>query len=46
MWMSTRLLLGEGRADREEIGMRTCSIYRGNGHGTLERDAGNRGRPA
>ncbi len=37
MQMPTRLLLGEGRAGREEIDMRTWLVCRGIGHGTLER---------
>jgi hypothetical protein len=37
MQMPTRLLLGEGRAGREEIDKRTCLVCRGIGHGTLER---------
>ena len=32
----TRLLLGEGRADREVIDRRTCPVCRGIGHSTLE----------
>jgi hypothetical protein len=36
MQMPTRLLPGEGRADREAIDTCTCSICRGIGHSTLE----------
>jgi hypothetical protein len=36
MQMPTRLLLGEGRVDREAIDARTCLICRGIGHSTLE----------
>jgi hypothetical protein len=36
MQMPTRLLLGEGRADREAIDERTCLVCRGIGHSTLE----------
>ena len=35
-WMPTRLLTGEGRADREVIDARTCLVCRGIGHSTLE----------
>jgi hypothetical protein len=37
MRMPTRLLPGEGRANREAIDASTCSVRRGTGHGTLER---------
>jgi hypothetical protein len=36
MQTPTRLLLGEGRADREAIDKRTCLVCRGIGHSTLE----------
>ena len=36
MQTPTRLLLGEGRADREAIDICTCSVCRGIGHSTLE----------
>jgi hypothetical protein len=36
MQTPTRLLLGEGRADREEIDASTCPVCRGIGHSTLE----------
>ena len=36
MQTPTRLLLGEGRADREAIDKRTYLVCRGIGHGTLE----------
>jgi hypothetical protein len=36
MQTPTRLLLGEGRADREAIDMCTCPVCRGIGHSTLE----------
>lgn len=35
MQMPTRLLLGEGRVDREVIDTCTCLICRGIGHSTL-----------
>jgi hypothetical protein len=38
MQTPTRLLLGEGRADKEAIDTRTCPVCR-------DGDAGNRGRP-
>ena len=36
MQTPTRLLLGEGRVDREEIDAGTCPVCRGIGHSTLE----------
>jgi len=36
MQTPTRLLLGEGRVDREAIDARTCLVCRGIGHSTLE----------
>ena len=36
MQMPTRLLPGEGRANREAIDISTCLVCRGMGHGTLE----------
>ena len=36
MQTPTRLLLGEGRADREAIDKRTCLVCRDIGHSTLE----------
>ena len=43
--MPTRLNYGEGSTGGEAIDTRTRSIRRCSGHGTLEGDAGNRGRP-
>ena len=37
MRMPTRPLTGEGRMNREETDMRTCSVRRGTGHGMQEK---------
>ncbi len=37
LWMPTRLLTGEGRANREETDARTCLVRRGSEHGMQEK---------